>query len=141
MSDPTLGHNWDTDRIHDILYSLEARSSCHSSRLSNIKRQLVQDHDCDSPRILSNLSLFDVGNIHYDSVLLHVGKATFQQSGPFSRFILEGYNSCTLWLVVGCHKRNCHDCTSSIAYIDIIFLNENMGFTHRFSAYTTPHVR
>ena len=75
VADAALGHHRDRDRLHDLLDLLDRGHARHAALGADVGRHALERHHRDRARVLGDLGLLGVGDVHDDAALEHLGEA------------------------------------------------------------------
>ena len=75
VADARLGHHRDGNRVHDLADDADGRHARHAALFADIGRNALERHHGAGAGLLGNLGLLDVGDVHDDAALEHLGQA------------------------------------------------------------------
>jgi len=81
VSNAHLCHHRDRDGLLDLFDHLDRAHSRDTAISADIRRNPFECHDCASPRVLGDLCLFGIGDIHDHTVLHHLGEPDLELEG------------------------------------------------------------
>mmetsp|Transcript_44521 Transcript_44521/g.111862 ORF Transcript_44521/g.111862 Transcript_44521/m.111862 type:complete len:401 (-) Transcript_44521:8-1210(-) len=81
VPDAALRHHRDGDRVDDLLDHLRVRHARHALLVPDVCWDALQGHDCTSARLLGNLRLLGVHDVHDDAALQHGRQALLNAVG------------------------------------------------------------
>ena len=74
MTNTHLSHNRDRYSVLNLLNQLRVAHACHAAGSTDIRRNLLQRHNCAGTCSLSNFCLLGIGYVHDNAALKHLGK-------------------------------------------------------------------
>src|SRR5215510_6727816 len=139
MTYPALGHDRDSNCVHYLLDNLHTSSSCDTTCQPDIEREFIEHHYGDCSCIFCNLRLLNIGDIHNNSMLLHVCESSLNQGSPSSKWRVRTDNTSlniSLLNNFGWNERYRHlqECTAN-SYLEISVKYQSENERGRFE----PH--
>src|SRR5215510_9403201 len=104
MTYPALGHDRDSNCVHYLLDNLHTSSSCDTTCQPDIEREFIEHHYGDCSCIFCNLRLLNIGDIHNNSMLLHVCESSLNQGSPSSKWRVRTDNTSLQRRIIGSHS-------------------------------------
>ena len=78
VADARLGHHRNRNRVHDLADDADGGHARHAAFFADIGRHALQRHHRAGAGLFGDLGLLDVGDVHDDAALQHLGQADFQ---------------------------------------------------------------